>query len=117
MHLVLVPIDVMTDCMDVWELLCGIKGLSNDKSQRLVVLGLREYRLLGIVRSVYHIQTSTMLADGLTKVGKFPQLYKFCTTGLVKYGNLQQKFLRLKSERVRIHIASEDQMAPEVQQL
>ena len=58
-----------------------------------------------------------MLADGLTKVGKFPQLDKFCTTGLVKYGNLEQKFFRLKSERVRIHIASEDQTAPEIQQV
>ena len=75
----------MTDCMDLFELVCSKKGLNNDTSQRVVILSLREFRALGIIRALVHVPTVAMLADGLTKIGKFPQLMKFCTTGVVPF--------------------------------
>ena len=85
----------MTDCMDLYELLTSAKGLSNDKSQRLVILSLREYRQLGIIRATYHCPTALMLADGLTKVGNFPQLLRYCTTGLLVLNYKPEQFFRL----------------------
>ena len=46
----LIPVDHITDCMDLYELCCGEKGVSSDKNQRLVILSLREDRLRGIIR-------------------------------------------------------------------
>ena len=69
--------------MDVWGLVCSARGLSNDKTQRLVMLGLREYRRYGLIRATIHIPASAMLADGITKVGKFLQLLRYSTTGLI----------------------------------
>ena len=86
--------DAMTDCMDVFELLCSKKGLSNDTTQRVVILSLREFRALGIIRGLFHVPTSAMLADGLTKPGKFPQLHRFCTCGIASFP-VGDKSLRL----------------------
>ena len=91
LNLVLVPIDCHTDCMDVFELVCSAKGLSNDKTQRLVILGLRELRRFGIFRALIHVPTSAMLADGITKVGKFVNLLRYGSTGIVKFGDLGDK--------------------------
>ena len=85
----------MTDCMDLFELMCSKKGLSNDTSQRVVVLSLREFRALGIIRALIHVPTVAMLADGLTKVGKFPQLLRFCTTGHVTFPIKDDKTFRI----------------------
>ena len=94
-HQVLFGIDVMTDCMDLFELMCSKKGLSNDTSQRVVVLSLREFRSLGIIRALVHVPTTAMLADGLTKVGKFPQLLWFCTCGKVTFYHKDDKTFRI----------------------
>ena len=88
-------IDAMTDCMDLFELMSSKKGLSNDTSQRVVVLSLREFRALGILRALVHVPTVAMLADGLTKVGNFPQLDKFCTSGLVTFPIKDDKTFRV----------------------
>ena len=94
-HHVLFEIDVMTDCMDLFELMCSKKGLSNDTSQRVVVLSLREFRSLGIIRTLVHVPTTAMLADGLTKVGKFSQLLKFCTCGKPEFHHKDDKTFRI----------------------
>ena len=39
-----VPVDAWIDCMDLWELCCGLRGTPQDNSQRLGNLSLREER-------------------------------------------------------------------------
>ena len=87
----------MTDlcCMDLFELMSSKKGLSNDTSQRVVVLSLREFRALGIIRALVHVPTVAMLADGLTKVGKFSQLLWFCTSGYITFPIKDDKTFRI----------------------
>ena len=108
LNLVLVPVDCYTDCMDVWELVCSARGLSNDKTQRLVILGLREYRRYGLIRATIHIPTSAMLADGITKVGKFVQLLRYSTTGRIVWGDLQGKNFRIGCLNKRASAPEED---------
>ena len=62
-----VMVDHFVDCMDLWELVCGKKGIPQDKSQRLAVLAVREERRTGRLRRFYHVTTKWMLADILTK--------------------------------------------------
>ena len=62
-----VPVDVMIDCMDLWELATGLRGIPQDKSQRLGVLSIREERRTLRLRRFMHLRTHWMLADLLTK--------------------------------------------------
>ena len=62
-----IPVDAWIDCMDLWELCCGLRGTPQDKSQRLGVLSLREERRTLRLRRLFHTRTSWMLADMLTK--------------------------------------------------
>ena len=80
--LYIVPIDHYTDCHDMYDLVCGGKGIPQDKGQRLAILALREARLCGAVRRFYHIPTDVMLADALTKAGLSPLFMKWLTTGM-----------------------------------
>jgi len=59
--------DHMVDCMDLWDLACGRKGIPQDKSQRLAVLAIREERRMLRIRRFMHVTTRYMLADILTK--------------------------------------------------
>ena len=77
-----IPSDHCTDCMDVFELICGARGLTADKFQRLAIMALRADRMEGRIRYTIHIPTTGMVADGLTKVGTFLQLLGLCTTGV-----------------------------------
>ena len=61
------PVDHYIDCMDLWELCCGLKGTPQDKSQRLCILAIREERRSLRLRRLYHIRTKSMVADMLTK--------------------------------------------------
>eukprot|EP00973_Karenia_brevis_P074523 10356411-Karenia_brevis.AAC.1 len=38
----IVLVDEVTDCMDVFELVCGARGAPHDKNQRVAVMSLRE---------------------------------------------------------------------------
>ena len=62
-----VPVDHCSDCMDLYELITGSKGLSADKGQRLAVMSLREDKTRGITRYTIHVPSPQMVADGLTK--------------------------------------------------
>ena len=62
-----VRIDSYTDCLDLLELVTGHRGAPQDKSQRLIILSLRERRLIGKMRSVTHVRTTDMPANPLTK--------------------------------------------------
>ena len=55
------------DCIDLWELACGLRGAPQDKSQRLGVLAIREERRTLRLRRFFHVRTHWMLADWLTK--------------------------------------------------
>ncbi len=77
----IVPVDHVTDCMDLFELVTNVKGLSNDKAQRLAILALRKDRITRRIRNFIHDPTKAMLADGLTKDGVFEQLLYYATTG------------------------------------
>jgi len=91
----LIPCDQVTDCMDLFELATGNRGLSTDKTQRILVLSIREDRWRGLLRYLMHFPTTAMLADGLTKVSTFPQLLHFCTTGKVRIEIAPDKCVRI----------------------
>ena len=69
--LTILPVDHCTDCMDLFELCIGSRGLPTDKNQRVIIMSLREDRLKGYIRTMIHLPTSIMVADGLTKRGFF----------------------------------------------
>ena len=83
--------------MDVFELCCGAKGVPSDKMQRIIILSLREDRLRGNIRSFMHWPTAVMLADGLTKVGTFPQLMCYCTSGTFRIELPEGKHIRQRT--------------------
>ena len=62
-----IPVDVWTDCLDLLELTTGVKGVPQDRHQRLAILALREKRLAGRIRLSYWVETDYMLANALTK--------------------------------------------------
>ena len=61
-----VPVDSWTDCLDLLELTTGLKGVPQDRHQRLAILALREKRVAGIIRLSYWMQTDWMIANALT---------------------------------------------------
>ena len=92
----ILPIDHVTDCMDLFELMCSAKGMASDKSQRVAVLALREDRMSGRLRFIMHWPTLAMLADGLTKSGLFLQLMRYCTTGFIGIPLKAEQYIRLR---------------------
>ena len=69
--------------MDLWELACGLKGIPQDKSQRLGVLSIREERRCLRLRRLFHIRTKWMAADQLTKTSgqDSKELYRLVSNG------------------------------------
>ena len=81
------PIDHYTDCHDLWELVCGIKGVPSDKTQRLSILFLRESRLTGRIRRFIFVPTEFMIADALTKLGIFKEMLRLLSSGVWEIEN------------------------------
>eukprot|EP00959_Pyramimonas_sp_CCMP1952_P416400 8723743-Pyramimonas_sp.AAC.1 len=50
----ILPVDIVTDCYDLHQLVTGMKGIPVHKTQRLSILSLREDRLAGRLRRFYH---------------------------------------------------------------
>ena len=92
----LLPCDHISDCLDLFMLVTGQKGISSDKNQRLAVLSIREDRLSGRIRRFIHLPTRYMLPDGLTKPGVFPGLLEYCTTGWWTVAASSDKPLRMR---------------------
>ena len=90
------PLDHVTDCMDFFELVTNMKGLSSDKSQRVAILAVREDRMTGRIRFIMHWPTKAMVADGLTKLGAFPQLMHLLTTGYLHLPLDDSQFIRIR---------------------
>ena len=83
-----IPIDSMTDCRDLYELVTGLKGVPQDRSQRLIVMSIREKRLIRKVRSVIWCDTCDMLANSLTKHSTTERVwYRFLETGHIEMSN------------------------------
>ena len=61
------PVDHVTDCFDMVELITGHRGVPQDRSQRLLILSLREKRMIGKFRHLMHCDTHDMPANRLTK--------------------------------------------------
>lgn len=51
------PVDHFTDCGDLYELITGVKGVPQGKSQRLYILSLRGDRAQGRIRNVFFCTT------------------------------------------------------------
>ena len=76
----------LTDCLDLLELISGARGVPQDKGQRLIILSLRERRILRKTVGHGHIDTRDMLANALTKrVSDCPQLGELLTSGILRF--------------------------------
>ena len=104
-----IPVDHVTDCMDLFELVTNVKGLSSDKSQRLAIIALREDRMTRRIRAFIHVPTRTMLADGLTKIGTFENLLLFATTGRWKIDLVDGQFVRTRLRKAT-SVYTEDEL-------
>ena len=89
-----IMIDLCTDAMNLFELLVHKKALPNDKHHRVGILALREDRLTRRIRNVYHLPTSIMLADPLTKHMISKVFMLFVTTGT--WSTITDKQIRIK---------------------
>ena len=80
----LLPHDHLVDCMDLWELACGLRGIPQDKGQRLGVLAIREERRSLRLRRLFHVRTHWMLCDPLTKFSGYvsKSLFELLTSGV-----------------------------------
>ena len=106
--LYVLPVDGLTDCFDLLELVTGLRGVPSDKSQRLIIMSLREERMSGRIRSFTHIPTSVMLSDGLTKNQTFPQLMKFLSCGVVDFSDHRQKPVTIRKSPVKVDFTEKD---------
>lgn len=96
-NLAMLPLDHVTDCMDFFELVTNMKGLSSDKSQRVAIMAIREDRMAGRIRYIQHWPTKAMVAGGLTKAGLFPQLMRLATSGYIRLPLAPDQWIRLRS--------------------
>ena len=80
------PIDHLTDCFDLVELWTGTRGAPQDRSQRLIILSLREKRMIQKLRHLLHVDTHDMSANRLTKFdGKDYALINILDTGKLSF--------------------------------
>ena len=78
--------DLFTDCDDLLELVCGLRGVPQDRTQRLIILSLRERKALGMFRNLIWCDTKDMAANSLTKSVPFDeQLFQLQHTGVLRY--------------------------------
>eukprot|EP00959_Pyramimonas_sp_CCMP1952_P082956 1733878-Pyramimonas_sp.AAC.1 len=85
-----IPLDHWTDCEDVFELVAGLKGVPQDKLQRLPIMALREERITTRIRRTLHVPTEIMVADAMTKPGVFRQMMELLTTGYLDMEMVQK---------------------------
>ena len=67
------PMDLVTDCLDLYGLVTGTKGVPQDRTQRLIIMSLRERRAQGRIRNTMWTDTRDMIANSLTKHVSFDQ--------------------------------------------
>ena len=91
------PLDHVTDCHDLLELVCGIKGVPSDKTQRLSILAIREDRLSRRIRHFLHVPTNAMIMDGLTKTGTYPELLRLLSSGFWRVWSPPEKHVTIRT--------------------
>ena len=102
------PIDHLTDCMDLVDLWTGQRGAPQDRSQRLIILSLREKRMIHKLRHLLHVDTKDMAANRLTKFdGKDYALLTLLDYGLLHFQH--QATIRPRP-LTRWHIYDEDDL-------
>ena len=83
-----VPIDAITDCNDLYELITGMKGVPQDRSQRLIIMSLREKRMIRKLRNIAWCDTNDMAANSLTKHDLNSEVfYMLLRNGVLKMKN------------------------------
>jgi hypothetical protein len=108
-----IPVDMATDCSDLFELVTGEKGIPQDKGQRLYVLSLREDRLLNKIRKLYLIPTECMTADALTKRIMSAVLMFYLTTGLLMFFNVEKHPIKVRRLLRRSDFDDDDLYLPD----
>ena len=92
------PIDSLTDCRDLFELTTGVKGVPQDKTQRLLILSLREKVMCWKLRHFGWINTGDMCANNVTKPdAKDQSLNQLMDTG--KWKTSQNGLIRRANPR------------------
>ena len=66
-NLLPVPVDHYTDCNDLFELMTGEKGVPQDKTQRLYIMGLREDRITRCITTIFNSVQFSMKKSFVTK--------------------------------------------------
>ena len=98
--------DVVTDCRDLFELETGQKGVPQDRTQRLIIMSLRERRAQGRVRNAIWCDTRDMVANSLTKHVTFDkQLDLLLTKGWLKH-----QFPNLVRQSRQLEEVTEDEL-------
>ena len=95
------PCDQYTDCGGLWELVTGVKGVPQDKSQRLYIMSIREDRVNGRIRRFFLIPTNIMFADSLTKHMICKIFMDFCCSGIWRT-SLADKKIKVRG-RIRLN--------------
>ena len=90
------PIDRYTDCNGLYELVTGMKGVPQDKTQRLYILSIREDRVSGRIRRFIKIPTESMCVDPLTKHMVSPNLMTLLTTGFWILENTTKQYVKFR---------------------
>ena len=96
----MIPIDQITDCRDLFQLVVGTKGVPQDRYQRLYILTLREDRVKGCIRHFYWIPTTAMLADCLTKSMLSALMFDLMQHGYWQFDNKQQDPMMARELRI-----------------
>ena len=91
------PVDDLGDCRDLFELVSGERGISQDKGQRLYVLALREARMSQRLRWVGLVPTASMTADALTKSMLAPPMMQLLSSGTVSFHNEEKHAITLRT--------------------
>ena len=91
------PIDDLGDCRDLYELVSGDRGITQDKGQRLYVLALREARMAQRLRWIGLVPTASMTADALTKSMVAPPMMQLLSSGTVSFFNEEKHAVTLRT--------------------
>ena len=89
------PHGAATDCLDLFELIAGGRGVPSDKSRRAAVMALREDRARNRCRSLLRVPTRVTMADGVARHTRwFDQWLLRCAAGQWMITLLENRTIR-----------------------
>ena len=98
------PIATFTDCHDFFDLVSGAKGVPQDRSQRLIILSLREKRFNSIVKASVWCTTHDMVSNALTKYAPSEQLAALLEAGKIVF----KQFGSIRLSKINSSYTEED---------